>query len=189
MQSKNEARKRFALFGFAAVVCWGMGLCSPVILPLDGYSPELVGWMKVAGIVAITVTFLLLHFQLERLRVVFDRPTIMAAVIACVTLATAILALAGPMEIPAVVSFLAFIVAGIAGAIILTRWGAAYARYPCPHDPRWLLEHQSSHPSSRQRDSGKKEEFSLALHLVDQNLFTQLHLDAKESARHSNYSE
>lgn len=31
----------------------------------------------------------------------------------------------------------------------------------------------------RELDSGKEEEFSLALHLIDQNLFTQLHLDAR----------
>lgn len=49
---------------------------------------------------------------------------------------------------------------------------------------------QSSHPSSRQQDSGKEaEEFLLALHLIDQNLLTQLHLDARESGKHSYYSE
>ena len=33
MQSKNEVRKRFALYGFTMVVCWGVGLCSAAILP------------------------------------------------------------------------------------------------------------------------------------------------------------
>jgi len=129
MQSKDGTRKRFALYGFAMVVCWGVGLCSAAILPFADFSPAIVGWMKVTGVVALVATLALLFFKLEQLRFIFDTPAAMAAVIACVTLATAILALTRIMEIPAIVCFLAYFVAGVAGAIIFARWAAAYARY------------------------------------------------------------